>query len=144
MATALSIVESASLAATQPPRGSASALVKHAARQGATSLERGTLLPLPLLLDLEVLLRTRSFGRPAFRSAHPRTAQSDWYEAWLEDFASHATRVLGISARQFPSDGVDWDFAPLLAAQFASSPPQPAVLAEFRELAAGAALGDVL
>jgi hypothetical protein len=120
-------------------------VVARAARRGADSLERGLLIPLPLLLDLGVLLRARSFGRPSFRPVRPRTSQSAAYETWLEDFVSPAARLLGISGRRRQSsDGIDWDFTPLLSGHFPISLPKPAVSAEFRKLASGEGVEAVL
>ena len=145
MIAAASLAQSAALAATAPPDTEAAAMVRRAARLGADATERGMVVPLPLLLDLEALVCGRSVGRPSLRPVHPPTRETAAYDRWLQDFVALAARYLGIpDRRQAGGHRVDWDLTPLLAPYFPSGAPQPGFSAAFRGLCADVGVGAVL
>jgi hypothetical protein len=138
------VAESASLAATAPPLEGAAEIVQTAARHGANALARGIAPPLPLLLDIEVLLRSRSSGRAQLRPLNAPTIESASYDQWLRQFVARAMQYLRIPRYNTKNADKSFDLTFLLAEQFALPEPNPELWSAFDNLADASGIHNAL
>lgn len=109
------VVASAKLAATTAPVAARS-MVRQAMQDFAWTAARGTPVPLPVLLDANVIMASARSPRPRFKPVPRRGEDHLAYDEWLQLFSNTVPAYLGVLEHGTdPRDApIRWNVAPLL------------------------------